>query len=339
MSLDVLQATLFAFVGVFFAVYTVLDGFDLGIGILFPFIGRTQQGKQALMRSLAPVWDGNEVWLIAGVTVLTGAFPAVYATVFSGFYLVIIFTVLALILRATTFEFWSPFGTYRPFWDIVFWVGSLLPPLLLGIGLGNVIQGVPLDSGGEYTGDFLTLLRTFPLAVGVFGVLVVAMQGASYAAMKSTGDVQVRARKVLRILRFAFPVALGVLAVLTYVCLPGGFGRPAALVGIALAVAFWAATFVPRLASDDRSVFLASSAMTGALWVVAGALLFPNLVAASNDAANSLTIYSASSPETTLWIMLVVTVVGLPFVLVYTVYVYRVFKGKVASVLAAPKAG
>jgi len=339
MTLDILQATFFGFVGLFFAVYTVLDGFDFGVGILFPFVGRSQQGKQALMRSLAPLWDGNEVWLIGGVTALTAAFPAVYATVFSGFYLVIIFTVLALILRAVTFEFWSPFGTYRPFWDLTFVVGSLLPPLLLGIGLGNAIQGVPLDAGGEYAGDFLTLFRPFPVMVGIFGVLIVAMQGASYAVMKTTGNVQERARKALRLLRFAFPALLAILAVLTYVYVPGAFARPVAWVGIALAVAFWAAMLVPRLASDDRITFFASSAMTGSLWTVAGAVLFPNLVTASNDAVNSLTIYNASGPEVTMWTMLVVTVVGLPFIIAYTVYVYRVFKGKVTTGLATLKAG
>jgi cytochrome d ubiquinol oxidase subunit II len=175
--------------------------------------------------------------------------------------------------------------------------------------------------------------------VGIFGVFVVAMQGASYAAMKTTGNVQERARKALRLLRFVFPALLAVLAALTYVYVPGAYGRPIAWVGIALAVAFWAAMFIPRLASDDRTAFLASSAMTGSLWAVAGAVLFPNLVAASNDAASSLTIYNASSPEVTMWAMLVVTVVGLPFVLVYTVYVYRVFKGKVAPGMPAPKAG
>ncbi len=332
MSLDLMQSACFVFVGLFFAAYTVLDGFDLGIGILFPFLGRTPMGKRTLLKALAPVWDGNEVWLLGGVTVLLAAFPAVYATVFSGFYLAVIVTVLALMMRAVTFEFWSTDEGRRRLWDIMFTAGSLVPPLLLGVALGNVIQGVPLAADGEYAGDFLTLFRPFPLMVGVFGVLVVAMQGAAYAAMKTSHELQLRARRIQRLLRFAFPVALAVLIILTYTYVPSGFSQPVAWVGIALALAAWASTFIPRVASDDRRTFLMSSLMVGALWLVAGSMQFPNLVFASNDAANSLTVYNASSPEGTLWLVIGVTAVGLPIVILYTFFVYRVFKGKIASI-------
>jgi len=334
MSLDLLQSACFVFVGLFFAAYTVLDGFDLGIGILFPFLGRTPMGKRTLLKALAPVWDGNEVWLLAGVTVLLGAFPAVYATVFSGFYLAVILTIVALMMRAVSFEFWSTEEGPRRLWDMLFTAGSLIPPLLLGIALGNVIEGVPLYLK-EYNGTLLTLFRPYPVMVGILGVLVVSIQGASYAAMKTTGELQERARRLRGKLLLVFPIALTVLAVLTYAAVPVHLGGIVAWAGIALAVAAWVSMMVPRVASSDRLVFLASSATIGSLWLVAGGLLFPDLVRATTPEIPEhipLTVYNSSSPEGTLLFVVAVAAIGLPIVVIYTFFVYRVFKGKVTPI-------
>ena len=317
--------------GFFFTAYTILDGFDLGIGILFRFIGRKPEERQTLLRVLAPVWDGNELWLITGAMAVFGAFPAVYATVFSGFYLAIFLTVFSLIFRAITFEFWSVGGRFRPFWDAAFTIGSLLPPLLLGIALGNVIQGVPLTVYGEYQGDFLTLFRPFPIAVGLFGVLIVAMQGSAYAAMKTTGELQARARKFQGLLRSVFPVALILLAATTYIYMPEVIERPLALAGIAAAIGAWVVMFIPSLISNDRDMFVASSTMISALWVVGGAVHFPHMVAASNDPINSPTVASTASPGQTLWLMLAVALIGIPLAILYVVYVYRVFRGRTVT--------
>ena len=322
----------FCLVSFMIAAYVVLDGYDIGAGIIYPLVTRSDGDRRLILRTIGPVWDGNEVWILGGVTVLLAAFPAVYATVFSGFYLAIILTVVALMMRAVSFEFWTTEEGPRRLWDLLFTAGSFLPPFLLGIALGNVIQGIPLAANQEYAGDLLTLFRPFPLMVGIFGVLVVTIQGASYAAMKTTHELQERARKTRRMLLFAFPVALAVLLALTYVYVPSGFGQPVMWVGIALAVAAWASTLVPPISSSDRLTFLLSSGIIGSLWLAAGSMQFPNIVYASNDATNSLTVYNSSSPEGTLLLIVAVTAIGLPIVFIYTFFVYRIFKGKVASI-------
>jgi cytochrome d ubiquinol oxidase subunit II len=328
MSLDQLQALWFVLVGFLFAVYTVLDGFDLGVGILFPLLGRTTEEKRVLVRMLGPMWDGNEVWLLAGAVALFGAFPQVYATVFSGFYLALMLVLVGLILRAVTFEFWSAEAKHRAFWDGLFVVGSLVPALLLPVALGNVVAGVPLTSDMEYAGDFFTLLRPFPLVLGLFGLLVILNQGAAYAAVKTTGALQVRARKLRQILHLLLAPSLLAVAVLTAVEIPAIRAVPLASIPIAIAVALWGLTELEMMRDRDARAFLLDSLTVLALWGVVGLYQFPRLVTASNDPAFSLTIANASSGEATLTTMLVFALVGLPAVLAYTTYAYHVFKGK-----------
>jgi cytochrome d ubiquinol oxidase subunit II len=323
-----LPAIWFLLVGFLFAAYTVLDGFDLGIGVLFPVLGRTPAERRTLLRMLAPVWDGNEVWLLAGAMALFGAFPDVYATVFSGFYLALILVLVGLILRAVSFEFWSLESRHRKAWDIAFILGSLLPALLLPVALGNVIVGVPIAANREFAGDFFTLLRPFPLALGLFGLLVILLQGTGYAAMKTVGAMQGRAYRLRRLLSLAFLPFLIAVAVLTVVEVPSIAEKPLAWVAVAIVLAFWGASFLAARRGDDRGGFFLSSLMVLGLWGVVGAYQFPNLVTASNDPALSLTAYNAASGESTLATMLAVALIGLPVVLLYTVYAYRVFKGR-----------
>ncbi|HEY7587840.1 MAG TPA: cytochrome d ubiquinol oxidase subunit II [Thermoplasmata archaeon] len=323
-----LPAIWFLLVGFLFAAYTVLDGFDLGIGVLFPVLGRTPVERRTLLRMLAPVWDGNEVWLLAGAMALFGAFPDVYATVFSGFYLALILVLVGLILRAVSFEFWSLESRRRKFWDVAFVLGSLLPALLLPVALGNVIVGVPLDADHEFAGDFFTLLRPFPLALGLFGLLVILLQGAGYAAMKTVGAMQKRAHRLRRILSLAFLPLLIAVAILTAIEVPAIAEKPIAWTAIAIVLALWGASFLTARRKDDNAAFFLSSLLVLGLWGVVGAYQFPSLVTASNDPSLSLTAYNASSGESTLGTMLAVALIGLPAVVLYTVYAYRVFKGR-----------
>lgn len=323
-----LQNAWFLLIGVLLAGYSVLDGFDLGVGALFPFLARTEEDKAVLTGAIGPVWDGNEVWLLAGGGALFAAFPPAYATVFSGFYLALMLVLFSLILRAVSLEFRAHDPARRRFWEAAFVGGSALPALLFGVALGNVVQGVPLDARGEYAGTFFTLLRPLPLAFGVLGLAVFLVHGAAYAALKSEGSLRDRARKAVRTLAWAAGAAflLSFAAVLLY--------RPEAvrsLLAWAFSALVWAglgmAARAAKAGRDGRALTFSSTAFLG-LWGMIGAIHYPNLVRAT-DPALSLTVANASSSPLTLKVMLIIALVGMPVVAGYTVFAYRVFKGKV----------
>ena len=323
-----LQNAWFLLIGVLLAGYSVLDGFDLGIGALFPFLARTEEDKAVLTGAIGPVWDGNEVWLLAGGGALFAAFPAAYATVFSGFYLALMLVLFSLILRAVSLEFRAHDPSRRRFWEAAFVGGSALPALLFGVALGNVVLGVPLDARGEYAGTFFTLLRPLPLVFGVLGLAIFLVHGAAYAALKSEGALRDRSRKAVRILAWAAGAAflLSFAAVLLY--------RPEAVRSVpawAFSGLVWAglasAARAAKTGRDGRVLAFTSTAFLG-LWGMIGAIHYPNLVRAA-DPALSLTVANASSSPLTLKVMLVIAVVGMPVVAGYTVFAYRVFKGKV----------
>ena len=323
-----LQNAWFLLIGVLLAGYSVLDGFDLGVGALFPFLARTEEDKAVLTGAIGPVWDGNEVWLLAGGGALFAAFPPAYATVFSGFYLALMLVLFSLILRAVSLEFRAHDPARRRFWEAAFVGGSALPALLFGVALGNVVQGVPLDARGEYAGTFFTLLRPLPLAFGILGLAVFLVHGAAYAALKSEGALRDRARKAVRVLAWAAGAAflMSFAAVLLY--------RPEAVRSVpawAFSALVWAglvaAAGAAKAGRDGRALAFSSAAFLG-LWGMIGAIHYPHLVRAS-DPALSLTVANASSSPLTLKVMLIIALVGMPVVAGYTVFAYRVFKGKV----------
>ena len=190
-----LQTTWFLLVGVLLAGYTILDGFDLGVGTLHLFLAKDDRERRTSLNSIGPVWDGNEVWLLTGGGALFAAFPPVYATVFSGFYLALMLLLVALIVRAVSLEFRSKEASprWRQGWDVAFAVSSALPALLFGVALGNVLRGVPLDADGEYAGTFFTLLNPFALVVGLGGLAMFVMQGACWLNLKTEGAMKARA--------------------------------------------------------------------------------------------------------------------------------------------------
>ena len=173
--------------------YVILDGFDLGAGVLYPFLGKSEDDKAVIRASIGPVWDGNEVWLITGAGAIFAAFPLVYAMTFSGFYLAIMLVLFGLILRAVSLEFRHRDTSWKAVWDGAFFVGSLVPSLLVGVALGNVIRGVPMDAQGNYIGTFLDLLNPYSLLVGVTGLALIVQHGAAWLALKSEGELHARA--------------------------------------------------------------------------------------------------------------------------------------------------
>lgn len=328
-SLDLFRNVWYVLIGFLFLGYSILDGFDLGIGILFPFLAKNEKDKRVLFGSIAPFWDGNEVWLITGSAALFAAFPQAYATVFSGFYLALMLVLFALIFRAVSIEFWHTDEKRRKFWEWAFVTGSFLPSLLYGVALGNVVFGIPLNENMDFTGNFFILLRPYPLVIGLLGLSAIMLQGCTYAALKTNGLLQTKARKIVKIVWFVFVVLLILSFIATLIYIPENCGN---FLAILSAVIVWTAVILNRIylykGKGKIAFYMSSLAFTG-LWGIVGAVHFPNLVSASNDPNLSLTIYNASSGELTLKIMLIIALIGMPIVIFYTAYVYKVFRGKV----------
>jgi cytochrome d ubiquinol oxidase subunit II len=327
----------FLLIGVLVVGYVVLDGFDLGAGMLHLFVARTDHERRTVLASIGPVWDGNEVWLLTAGGALFAAFPIVYATVFSGFYLALIVLLLALIVRAVSLEFRSkePGSSWRAGWDAAFAVASFLPALLLGVAIGNIVRGIPIELSGDYMGGLIGLLNPYALLVGLLSVATLAAHGGAWLTLKTNGAVHVRARTAAMRAWFA-AVALWALAgAMTYVE-AGAASTHLPVVGewIALGIplAFVAATVAFRvfLARPGRelSAFVASSVSLAALVGLVGQAIHPNLVPALDDPGRSLTIEAAASSELTLSVMLAVALIGMPIVVAYTAFVYWQFRGK-----------
>ncbi len=327
---DILRNIWFVVIGVLFAGYAVLDGFDLGIGVLFPFLAKTEDDKSAVFKAIGPFWDGNEVWLLTGGGALFAAFPHAYATVFSGFYLALMLVLFALILRAVSIEFRAHDTARRGLWEAAFFVSSALPALLFGVALGNIMVGVPLDARMEYTGSLFTLFRPLPLLFGLLGLAAFTLQGSTWAALKTQGRLQARARLAALRAGAGFGVLFMISIIAIRIYLPQALGRIPAWAFAALVVAALLLLRPAVRKGKDGRAFTLSSLAFLALWGIVGAVHYPNLVRAT-DPALSLTLSNASSSALTLKVMLIIALVGMPLVIAYTVFAYRVFKGKVGT--------
>ena len=323
----------FVLIGVLLIGYAVLDGFDLGAGILHLIVARSDRERRSVIASIAPVWDGNEVWLLTAGGALFAAFPLVYATAFSGFYLALMLVLLGLIFRAVSLEVrdFEESPRWRATWDVVFAVASTVPALLFGVAIGNVLQGLPLELDGTYRGGLVGLLRPFPLVCGALAVAMFAMQGGAWLALRTEAPIRNRARAAAS----AGATAFGVLWLLVTVLALGmphlrdlPFGPISLAVPLVAVVAL--GTFFWALASRrDGIAFIASSSAIAGLLALLGLSLYPDILPAE-DATRSLTIANAASSDLTLTVMLIVALVGMPLVLAYTAFVYTRFRGRVA---------
>jgi cytochrome d ubiquinol oxidase subunit II len=329
-----LNTVWFVLVGVLFTGYAILDGFDLGIGALHLFT-RGDGERRVMLNAIGPVWDGNEVWLVTGGGALFAAFPIVYATTFSGFYLAMFLLLAGLIFRAVAIEFRSKRANpmWRQFWDVCFSVGSVVSALVLGIALGNVIKGVPLDARQEFAGSFLGLLNPYALLVGVTTVALFTMHGALYGALKTEGELHSRIRGWLDKIVILFIVCYALTSLVTFVWIPGITQNlrenPILFVAPLLTIAALANLILEIRRGRDMRAFLSSSAVIATLLLTFGLGLYPNVLCSLPEAGNSLTIYNAASSQKTLKIMLIIAAIGMPLVIAYTWYIYRVFRGKV----------
>ncbi|BBO84693.1 cytochrome c oxidase assembly protein [Desulfosarcina ovata subsp. sediminis] len=331
-----LQSVWFFLWGLLWAVFFMTDGFDMGIGSLYPLLGKSERDKNMMIHAMGPMWDGNEVWLITAGGVTFAAFPLVYAVMFSSLYSALMLILFALILRGVSFEFRNKVesAAWKKVWDTCIFLGSFLPALLFGVAFGNIFQGIPFDGDGVYQGTLLTLLNPYGLLAGVLFVCLFVMHGALWLAIRTDGDLAERAARLAGKL---WPVLTGVAVVFlvatfiftslydNYLATPVLFLVPlvavAGLVGIRyflMQQAFFKAWF--------------SSAATIVACTFFGVIgLFPSLFPSSIDTAFSLTAFNASSSPLTLQIMLIVVVLFIPVVLAYQIWAYKLFSGKVTD--------
>ena len=327
----------FALVGVLFIGYAILDGFDFGVGVMHLFT-RGEERRRINLNAIGPIWDGNEVWLLTGGGALFAAFPIVYATVFSAFYLALMLLLFALIFRAVSFEFRGKVqsSAWRTAWDWAFGLGSLLPAILFGVALGNILRGIPIDETGTFTGSFLGLLNPYSILVGVLSLVLFVMHGAIYMTTKTDDEQREWVIRWFNRTWIAFVVLYFLATVATFFeagfLFQGLLKNP--LFWVLVILLFGSVLYIPVAMKAARyfRAFLSSSITIASTIGLVAVSLFPRLVPSSTDLAYSLTVYNASSTPRTLSTMLVIALIGMTFVVGYTIFIYRVFKGKVVLI-------
>src|SRR6266700_272235 len=335
MNLNVLWFILIVvlFIGFFF-----LEGFDYGVGMLLPFLGKNDEERRAIITTVGPFWDGNEVWLLTAGGAMFAAFPNWYATMFSGFYLALLLMLVALIVRGVGFEFRNHEARpgWRSFWDWMIFIGSALPGLLWGVALANLIEGVPIDAHMNYVGGFFNLLNPFALLGGLAFVAMFLLHGATFLALKTQGTLLERAQKVARQVWFPTVILIALFIGSGYF-VTSVFERLGVDPGIAPIGAGMALLLGGWLIQNKH--FGWAFLMTGVTIVLSAATialgLFPTVMISSLNPAWSLTIYNASSSAYTLTVMSIIAITVVPFVLTYQAWNYWVFKKRVAHTAVA----
>jgi len=328
--MEALQVIWFLLVGILVTGYAILDGFDLGVGFWHLFAKKKGE-RSAFIESIEPFWDGNEVWLITGGGALFAAFPPVYATAFSGFYLAMMLVLLGLIFRAVGIEFRNKVDSpaWTKAWDFAFAIGSILPSILYGVAMGNILRGLELSAVGDYTGGFLALLNPFALVCGLVGLSMFALHGALYISMKLDGGIAADARKWAQKTWYVF---LLLLMVAVSFALRGNYiygVRIVPMVLVVLALVSNSAVFMFNKKAKAKAAFLASCCTIAFVMLAVAGALFPVMVPCTNNPDWSLTVFNSSSSQLTLTSMLVIALVGMPVVLGYTWFIHHVFKAKV----------
>ncbi|MEQ8168975.1 MAG: cytochrome d ubiquinol oxidase subunit II [Candidatus Eremiobacterota bacterium] len=328
-----LETIWFILWGLLWAVYFMLDGFDLGLGTLMPFLAKNEENKKIIYNSIGPFWDGNEVWLISAGGVTFAAFPKTYAVMFSSMYSALMLVLFALIIRGISIEFRGKLDhpLWKKIWDTGLVAGSFLPAVLLGVAFANIFQGIPIDGDGIYRGNLFTLLNPYGLLGGVFFLLLFLLHGSLWLAIKSEGELNNRAAGLSEILWVTLLVVTLIFLLVTklltglfdnYIHMPVLFIIPLLTVtGLVLSRLFiykkswWKAWFSSCLTILSATFF----GVTG---------LYPAMLPSSIDPSFSLTVYNSSSSPLTLKIMLVVALVFVPIVIIYQTWVYSLFKDK-----------
>ncbi len=322
----------FALIGVLFVGFFFLEGFDYGVGILLPFVGKDDTERRMVINTIGPVWDGNEVWMLTAGGAMFAAFPHWYATLFSGFYVALVLMLLALIIRAVSFEFRSKMDDprWRKLWDTCIFFGSAIPALLWGVAMANLVRGVPIDADMNYVGGFFNLLNPYALIAGLASLTVFALHGANFLTLKLGGGLEDRARQAARTLWYPAALFLFLFVVGTYwmTDVHERVGLNPGVVPMTAVIALLATRWTISNRRDGWSFVLTAVAVVFATVTIFIAL-FPRVMVSSLDPNWSLTIYNASSSQYTLKVMSIVAVILLPFVLVYQAWSYWIFRKRI----------
>jgi cytochrome d ubiquinol oxidase subunit II len=354
-----------AIVGLLLVGFAILDGFDLGVGVLLPYVGRSDDERRVALNAVGPTWEGNQVWFITAGGATFAAWPLVYATAFSGFYIALIVTLFALFLRPVGFDYRSKVTDprWRRAWDWGLFINGVVPSLVFGIAFGNLLLGVPFHFDGDqrvfYTGSFLDLLNPFGLAAGIVSLAMLTMHGGLYLQLRTEGAVQARAIRAARVAAIIFIAAFAIagyriatgidgLEIVTMPPADSGFVPSAKTVErlpggwlanyakhpwmMAAPLTAFGATLLALIASARRRAgiaFVLSSFAVAGVVLTAGFALFPFIMPSSSDPASSLTVWDSVSSHRTLQVMFWAAVIFLPLIVVYTSWVYRVMRGKV----------
>ncbi len=330
-----LESVWFFLWGLLWAVFFITDGFDFGVGTLYPFLGKSETDRRIMINSLGPLWDGNEVWLIAAGGVTFAAFPVLYATMFSSFYAAFMLILFALIFRGVSFEFRGkvdhPF--WKRVWDSCLFVGSAVPAVLFGLAFANIFQGLPLDAAG-YHGGLLSLINPYGVLGGLLFLLLFLEHGALWLCLKTEGALQERAMATAGTLWFLLVAVAGIFLVASAWATPlyeNYLARPVLLVvPVAAVVAMLGIKWFARRWSWFAA-WLASAVAIFCCTFFGFIGLYPDLFPSAIDAAFSITAFTAASSPLTLTIMLVVVLIFIPLVIGYQIWTYLLFRGKVTE--------
>ncbi|PIR17688.1 MAG: cytochrome d ubiquinol oxidase subunit II [Deltaproteobacteria bacterium CG11_big_fil_rev_8_21_14_0_20_49_13] len=318
-----LQVTWYFIILALLTVYAVLDGFDLGAGILSLFAGR-EDDKRAIYAAIGPFWDGNEVWLLTGGGAIFAAFPHVYATVFSGFYLAFMLLLAALIFRAAAIEFRNKHDSaaWHKLWDVSFGLGSLLAALLFGVAIGNILRGISLNAGMDYAGTFLELLNPYALTFGLLSVLMFAVHGALFIKNRASGDISLLSTYFAKYAAYSYLIIFLEVLLLSYIWQKHLF------VNFATHPQLWALpvlSIIMIVKTARFGSFVSSTIAIISNFGMIGAALFPMIVPARNGEEFSLTLMNSSSSPLTLTVMIIIAIIGMPLVIGYTIWSYTLF--------------
>ena len=331
-----LETIWFILWGVLWAVYFMLDGFDLGLGTLLPFIAKDDRDRRVIYNAMGPFWDGNEVWLITAGGATFAAFPVAYAVMFNSLYSALLLLLFALIVRGVSFEFRNKVDSpgWRTLWDFCLFIGSFLPALLLGVAFANIFEGLPIDGNGNFQGGFFTLLNPYGIAGGVLFVVAFVVHGANWLAAKSEGEIHERAASVAKKMWPVFLVVTVLFLAYTYVAtdlFDNYFKYPYLWMIPLLAVAGMLISRGSMGSGNWWRAWMGSSLAILGITFFGVAGLYPRLLPSSIDPAFSVTAFNGSSSQLTLKIMLGVALIMVPIVIAYQTWVYIFLRGKITD--------
>lgn len=324
----------FIFIAILYTGFFVLEGFDFGVGILLPFLGKNDMQRRTIINTIGPHWDANEVWLIVAGGATFAAFPNWYATLFSGFYLPFFLILVGLIIRGVAFEFRSKHDNpkWRNIWDWCIFAGSLLPTILFPIAFANILRGVPIDANMQYVGGFFNLLNPFALLAALAVTLLFTLHGACFLSIKTTGEIEQRAKDLIRFLWLLVVLLLVIFLITTFIItdIREHINFFTIVIPLIAAVAILIAGYFLRKGHFERVFFM--TCLTVAFFVLTiFVLLYPNVMVSSLNPDWNLTIQSASSSPYTLKLMTIIALIFLPIVLIYQGWSYWIFRKRLSG--------